>query len=141
MARKERAAQTAASTSQNLYLIQFSYTARGWEALLKADEKGRDRIKAVDPIIKALGGCFPKITIPCADGPVIREKFICFGSHDVVTLIAFPSDTAAAAFGIAISAGGAVTGFKTTRLMSWDDAQGAMQLAATSRPMYQRLLK
>ncbi len=140
MARQRKAKGTGnGKTAQNLYLIQFSYTAKAWNELLKGKAAQRDRIKAVEKLIETLGGCFPKITIPCGDSVTVREKFGSFGDHDVVTLIAFPDDTAAAAFAMAISAGGAVSGFKTTRLLPWGQMMDAMQLAAQSRQEYASL--
>jgi GYD domain len=136
MARQRSASGPMAAQAQNLYLCQFSYTAKAWNDLLKAKAGVRDRIKAVEKLVEALGGCFPQITIPCADPPKMREKFGTFGDHDVVTLIAFPNDTAASAFAMAISAGGAVSSFKTTRLMPWGQMMDAMQLAAQSRNQY-----
>lgn len=139
MARQRTAKGMGDSGTQSLYLIQYSYTAKAWDALLKGKPAARDRVKAVDKLVQALGGCFPVITVPCAEPPKMREKFGSFGDHDVVTLIAFPSDEAAAAFAMAISAGGAVSAFKTTKLLSWDQMMDAMQLAAQSRQQYTTL--
>jgi uncharacterized protein with GYD domain len=138
MARQRYAAGSGDAKAQHVYLCQFSYTAKAWNNLLKPKAQ-RDRIKAVEKLVKALGGCFPEITIPCGGPPKMREKFGTFGDHDVVTLIAFPGDTAAAAFAMAISASGAVSSFKTTRLIPWDQMTDAMQLAASNRHQYQTL--
>ena len=141
MARKRIAARSAgAKSDQTLYLCQYSYTAAAWDNLLKPDAQ-RDRIKAVKDLVYALGGCFPEITIPCSSGPNPSEKFGSFGEHDVVLLVAFPSDTAMAAFAMAISAGGAVSSFKTTKLLSWDQMMEAMALAADKRTSYRTLPK
>jgi uncharacterized protein with GYD domain len=112
------------------YLVQFSYTSEAWADLLRDDTK-RDRIAAVKPIVEGLGGCFPEIVFPCEYPPVVQEgKWASFGDHDVVALIAFPSDRAAAAFAMTISQGHGVKSFKTTPLLSWDEARAAMGDAA-----------
>jgi len=138
MARKLTAARSAGShqSDQNLYLVQYAYTASAWNDLLKPGAQ-RDRAKAVKDLVGALGGCFAEITIPCSDGPKMREKFGSFGEYDVVTLLAFPSDTAMAAFAMAISAGGLVSSFKTTKLLAWDQMMAAMELAGAKRASYQ----
>ena len=139
MARKRIAPQVSGDNRQHLYLIQYTYTPQAWSALLDGDDRARDRAKAVDKLVQALGGCFPEITIPCAGDPKPREKFGTFGDKDVATLIAFPSDEAAAAFAMAIAAAGAVSSFKTTRLMTWDEMTYSMGLAAAARKHYQGL--
>jgi len=130
MAHKMKSSKAEGKQAQNLYLCQFSYTAQAWQHML-ANDKTRDRIKGVEKLVEKLGGCFPQITIDCSScQPQPREKFGSFGDHDVVVLLAFPNDTKAAAFAMAIAAGGAVTAFKTTRLMPWPQMMDAMQAAA-----------
>lgn len=133
MARKKVATATRPTAQQQLYLCQFSYTAETWEWLL-GNERERDRIEAVKPLLKLLGGCFVQISIECGElEPGPKEKFVTFGDHDVVALLAFPSDAAAAAFAMAIQAGGKVNSFKTTRLMPWSLGMEAMAAAAMAR--------
>lgn len=139
MARSRSARSDGDVRVQHLYLIQYSYTSHAWDALLKGKAASRDRIKAVEKLVQKLGGCFPTITLPCMPDARPREKFGSFGDYDVVTLIAFPSDEAAAAFAMAISAGGAVSTFKTTKLLTWDEMTSAMGLAATTRNDYESL--
>jgi uncharacterized protein with GYD domain len=134
MARKKVAKATRPTTQQQLYLCQFSYTAQAWDRLLSANDRERDRIEAVKPLLQLLGGCFVQISIECGElPPGPKEKFVTFGEHDVVALLAFPSDAAAAAFAMAIQAGGAVSSFKTTRLMPWSLGMEAMDAAAQAR--------
>jgi uncharacterized protein with GYD domain len=118
------------------YLVQFSYTPEAWADLLR-DETKRDRIAAVKPIVEALGGYFPEITFPGEYPSHTTEgKFAAFGDHDVIALIGFPDDQRAAAFAMTISQGTGVKSFKTTPLLSWDEATAAMGLAAGQVPTY-----
>jgi hypothetical protein len=113
---------------QQYYLFQFSYTAAAWAALLRPGAS-RDRVAALDPIVKAFGGCFAYVTFPC-EGPDPKEgKFASFGERDVVALLAFPDDERAAAFAMTVGAGGAVTSMKTVKLLSWPQAMAAMERA------------
>ncbi len=118
-----------ARQKQQFYLLQFSYTAAAWAAMLKSPSE-RNRVKAVETIVKSLGGCFPKIVFECDDGGwEVKEKFVPLGDQDVVTIVAFPDDEAAAAFAMLVSAGGAVKSFKTTRILPWSQAMSAMAKA------------
>jgi uncharacterized protein with GYD domain len=58
--------------------------------------------------------------------------WLSFGEYDVVGIIELPTNVSAAAFSMAVSAGGTVKAFKTTPLLSMDEAVTAMELAAES---------
>ena len=133
----KRTASAAASVQQQqYYLIQFSYTSAAWDTLLKAGANERNRVAAVKSLVYKLGGCIATITFECDVDPTPKEKFGTFGDYDVVLLVAFPDDQAAAAFALAISAGGAVSAFKTTRILPWPQMMGAMASAASTRALY-----
>jgi uncharacterized protein with GYD domain len=85
-----------------LYMYQAAYAAESVAAQIKEPQ---DRIEAVKPALGALGG---KILV--GGYP--------FGGHDVLAVYEAPDDTAAAAFALAIAAGGAVKSAKTTRLLT-----------------------
>jgi GYD domain len=135
MAAKAKPSRAVTAGRQQHYLVQFSYTSAAWDDLVN-ERVNRDRVAAVRSLVSSLGGCIGIIKFPCEDSPTPREKFVSFGDYDVVVLIAFPSDQAAAAFAIAISAGGGVTSIKTTRIIPWDEAVGAMGAAATHKGSY-----
>lgn len=128
MPRKLRDSGKGTRSTLQIYLCQFSYTARAWEDMLRNRAK-RDRVSVAREIVESLGGCFPEIRFCCENPPEIKEKFISFGEHDVVVLLAFPHDQAAASFGMLISAGGGVKSFRTTRLLPWDQAMESMAVA------------
>lgn len=117
------------------YLVQFSYTAAAWDDLISG-AVSRDRAGAVYALLRRLDGCFAEIKFPCDPEPVPREKFGAFGDHDVVALLSFPSDENAAAFAMAIAAGGGVTNFKTTRILPWSVMESAMDRAAAVKTTY-----
>ena len=77
----------------------------------------QDRAEAVRPAIEALGGKLVAAGYP-------------MGEYDAIVLFEAPDDTSAAAFALAIAAGGAAKSAKTTRLLSGQEwiesfAQGA----------------
>jgi GYD domain. len=129
-------AMSAAASAQQYYLIQFSYTSAAWDTLLKAGANERNRVAAVKDLVYKLGGCIATITFECDGDPTPKEKFGAFGDYDVVLLVAFPSDQHAATFALAISAGGAVSSFKTTRILPWPQMMEAMASAASNRVLY-----
>jgi uncharacterized protein with GYD domain len=98
------------------YLVQVSYTK---EAIQHMDEHPHNRIEAVRPAFEELG-----ITI--------QEAFLAFGDYDVVLLCEAPDNVRMEAIALAVTARGAITHFKTTPLMTWDEGVEAMQLAGGS---------
>jgi len=85
-----------------LYMYQATYTAESVAAQIREPQ---DRIEAVRPAIEALGG------------KVLAGGYP-FGEYDVLAVYEAPDDTAAAAFALAIAAGGAAKTAKTTRLLT-----------------------
>ena len=103
-----------------LYMYQAAYTAESVAAQIKEPQ---DRIEAVRPALEALGG---KILV--GGYP--------FGDYDVLAVYEAPDDTAAAAFAVAIAAGGAVRSAKTTRLLTgqeWIESLRKAQGSNTGR--------
>ena len=98
-----------------VYLVQVGYTSEAWAKLL---QKPQDRAKAVGAAIEKLGGR-------------VVGSWMAFGDDDVIMVIEMPDNTAAAAFAMAVGAGGACRSFKTTPLMPIAEAVGAMQKAST----------
>ena len=97
------------------YLIQASYTNQGISDLVKSPQ---DRAAAVRPVIERLGGKL--VTLDFA-----------FGEYDVVGIGELPDNVAMAALSMAIGASGAFSEFKTTVLISMDEAVEAMRKAGT----------
>jgi len=95
------------------YLLQVAYTAEGWAALV---EQPRNRLEQVRPVVERLGGS-------------IDNQWMSFGDYDVVVVLRLPDAVSAAAFSIAVSAGGAVRAAKTTPLISVEDGMEAMRKA------------
>jgi uncharacterized protein with GYD domain len=96
-----------------LYLLQVAYTPEAWGALIK---KPQDRIEAVRPAVRKLGG-------------KVLTGYFAFGEYDLVAVLDMPDNVSAAAFSIAASAGGAVRSIKTTPLMTTREALRAMRTA------------
>ncbi len=98
-----------------LFLLQVAYTTEAWAALVKNPQ---NRDEAVRPAIEALGGR--------------AEKFyMAFGDYDIIGVIDMPDAVTAAAFSMAILAGGACKTVKTTPLLAVEEGVEAMRKATT----------
>lgn len=88
------------------YLIQVTYTQEAWAAMVHNPQSRRDAIR---PVIEKLGGS-------------IVGSWFAFGDYDGVAILEMPDNVCAAAFAHACSASGAVKSFKTTPLMTNEEA-------------------
>jgi uncharacterized protein with GYD domain len=98
------------------YLLQVSYTA---EALSVLIANPHDRMEVVRKTIEKLGG-------------KVGGSWLSFGDYDLVTIIEMPDNISAAAFALAIAAGGALKLIKTTPLLTIEEGLAAMKKAGTS---------
>src|SRR4051794_14648273 len=98
------------------YLIEVAYNSDGVTALINEPQ---DRVEKVRPAVEALGG-----QIECG--------YYAFGDHDLVLIAELPDNGKAAAMALAVGAGGAVSSYKTTVLLSPEEATQAMRAAAES---------
>jgi uncharacterized protein with GYD domain len=97
------------------FLIQLAYTTEAWAALVKNPQ---DRSAAVSGPIQKLGGRM--------------ERFwLSFGEYDIVGVVEMPNNVSAAAFAMAIEAGGACKSMRTTPLLSLEEGLDAMKQAAS----------
>ena len=103
-----------------LYMYQAAYTAESMAAQIK-DPK--DRIEAVRPSLEAMGG-----KILAAGYP--------FGDYDVLVVYEAADDTVAASVAMAVTAGGAVSSARTTRLLTGPEWVESLRKAqgSTYRP-------
>ena len=97
------------------YLLQISYTSQAWAAMIK---RPHNRAEAVRGSIEKLGG-------------KAGSFYMAFGDHDIVGIVDMPDNVGAAAFAMAVAAGGACKTVKTTPLLSVEDGIAAMKKAAT----------
>ena len=97
------------------YLTRFSYTPETWARLVKNPE---DRRPAARQYIESVGG-------------KLHGFLYAFGDYDAYSLWEAPDNVAMAATAIAISAGGALSSFHTTPLLTVEETIAALQKAAS----------
>ena len=97
-----------------IYMYQAAYTNESWAAQLKNPQ---NRVETVGrQVCEAAGG-------------KLLGAWYCFGEYDFVLVAEVPSNEAMSAIALAVTAGGAVKGSKTTVLMSGAEVVGAMKKA------------
>ena len=95
------------------FLLQGAYTAEAWKTLVNNPV---NRTDAVRPAIEKLGG-------------EIESTYFSFGDYDVILILRMPDNVSAAAFSLAVAAGGAFKSHKTTPLMSIEEGLEALRKA------------
>jgi len=98
------------------YLVQVSYSVEALAALVK---KPQNRTETIRKAIEKIGG-------------ELKGLWLSFGDQDVVAIIEMPDSTGAAAFALAIGAGGACRSVKTTQLLDPDEGIAALKKARAS---------
>ncbi len=100
----------------SLYSVQVSYTPEAWATLIK---KPQDRVKTVGHAAEKLGG-------------KVVGSWMTFGDYDIMVILDMPDQVAAAAFAVAVAAGGACKSVKTTPLLSIEQGIEAMKKASST---------
>jgi uncharacterized protein with GYD domain len=100
-----------------LYLTKFSYTPDTWARMISKPE---DRRVAANAYIESVGG-------------KLHGFWYAFGTHDGYNLWEAPDNVSMAAVALAISAGGALSSFETTVLLSVEDTMDALKKAGQVR--------
>jgi uncharacterized protein with GYD domain len=98
------------------YLVQTAYTPDSWATMVMNPQ---NRAEAVRPAVEGLGG-------------KIVGAWLSFGEYDLVAVCEFPDNVTAAAFSISVAGAGSVKAFKTTPLMTMDEAVAALSKAGSS---------
>ncbi len=98
------------------FLVQVAYTPEAWASLVKSPQ---NRIAVVSKAVEKLGG-------------KVDSGWMSFGDYDTVLLLQMPDNVSAAAFAVAIAAGGACKSVKTTTLLSVEDGMEAMKKAGAA---------
>ena len=93
-----------------MYLTRFSYTPEAWARLAKNPEDRRDAAKAY---IESVGG-------------KLHGFWYAFGEYDGYNLWEAPDNVSMAAVAIAIGAGGALSKFETTVLVTVEETLEAL---------------
>jgi uncharacterized protein with GYD domain len=97
-----------------LYLTRFSYTPATWAKLIKNPE---DRRGAAKQYVEAVGG-------------KLHGFWYAFGEHDAYSLLEAPDNVSIAAMALAIGAGGALSSYQTTVLLTVEETLAALKKAS-----------
>jgi uncharacterized protein with GYD domain len=100
-----------------LYLSKFRYTPETWARLIGHPE---DRREAARTYIESVGG-------------KLHGFWYAFGTHDGYNLWEAPDNVSMAAVALAIGAGGALSSFETTVLLTVEETMDALRKAGQVR--------
>ena len=98
-----------------MYLTRFSYTPETWARLVQNPE---DRREAARQYIESVGG-------------KLHGFWYAFGEYDGYNLWEAPDNVSMAATALAISAGGALSSFETTVLLTVEETLAALEKASS----------
>ena len=96
------------------YLLQVGYTPEAWTAMIHDPQ---DRSAAIKAPVEKLGGR-------------VERFWLSFGDYDIIGIIEMPDSVSAAAFSMAVAAGGSCRSVRTTPLLSSSEGLEAMKKAA-----------
>ncbi|MGP8252684.1 MAG: GYD domain-containing protein [Terracidiphilus sp.] len=98
------------------YLLQVAYTQQALSAMIAEPQ---DRTQALKKCVKNLGG-------------KMVGSWFSFGEYDLVAIMEMPDNVSAAAWALAVAAGGALRTVKTTPLLSIEEGLEAFRKAPES---------
>ena len=98
------------------FLVQGAFTAEAWANFTKNPQ---DRVEAVRPVVKALGG-------------EVVGGWFAFGEYDIIAIFQMPDNVSAAAIAIAFSAAGTTRAVKTTPLLTMEEGMEAMRRTSSA---------
>jgi uncharacterized protein with GYD domain len=99
------------------YLVQFSYVSRSIRSMV--DQPDADHAGQASAMVASVGG-------------KLHGYWYAFGEFDGVALIEAPGSSTAASVAMAIGGTGEAARLQTTVLLSMDEAQEAMRMAAAA---------
>ena len=97
------------------YLIEETYTSQAASAIIKNPE---DRTEAIRPVIESVGG-------------TLEQYYIAFSENKVYLLVEIPKQENLSAVMTAIQAGGGITSWKATALMTATEAVAVFKKAGS----------
>jgi uncharacterized protein with GYD domain len=97
------------------YLVQGNYSPASVKAML---DHPQDRTGPVGALIESAGG-------------KLKSLYFALGESDVYVLFELPDHVSAAAVGLAVANAGSMSSYKTTALLTPDEAMKAMKKAKT----------
>lgn len=111
------------------YLLRLTYTTSGWDYIRQQAASFDQRMDPVRNLIVKLGGSFASFHF--YDTPhfqndslkhVVLDKFVTFGGHDLMAVLAMPDKSAAHAFRVALSSQPGIDTIELISMMPFEEA-------------------
>lgn len=118
------------------YLVRLAYTQAALSEMVARGSTLDERLAPVRSLIRHLGGSLASYGFfnsphfeNAAKGHVVADKFMMFGEHDILTILAVPDRAAAQAFNLAVASEPGVKSVELTAMMPLDHAVASMKVA------------
>ena len=103
------------------FLFEVAYTSTSWATQVR---KQGNVLERIEPLLEGFGGS-------------VTACYYAFGDYDLVLIADFPTNEDAAAFSLAVTAGGSLKSIRSTALLTVDQGITAMKRAAELAQLYQ----
>lgn len=103
------------------YLFEVAYAPEAFRAMIANPS---DRKAAASKLADACGG-------------KVHDFFFAFGKYDAVVLVEAPDDATMAAVAMVVAGSGIAHGGRTTKLLTVEEAMGAMRAAGKAAAAYE----
>ena len=118
------------------FLVRLSYTPAAWQEIIDTTTSLDGRLEPVRKLLRHLGGSLASFgffdtehTGNAAAKHVVRDKFVMWNGHDLLTVLAMPDKASAQAFNMAISAEAGLKLVDMTPMVPMEDAVKSMAAA------------
>lgn len=119
------------------FLVRLAYTPAAWADMVENTTHMDERLAPVRQLIRHLGGSLASFGFfdtehsqtDAAPPHVVRDKFVMWSGHDILTVLAMPDKEAAHAFNMAVSSEPGLKVVDLTPLVPLDHAVRAMATA------------
>ncbi len=116
------------------YLVRLTYTPAAWADIIASTTSLDQRLDPVRKLIRRFGGSLasyrffdsPHFATPAAPALHVEDKFVMFGEHDLLTILAVPDRSTAQAFNMAVMAEPGLKTVELTAMMPMAEAIGSM---------------
>jgi uncharacterized protein with GYD domain len=103
-----------------LYMFQAGYKGESWKTQMEGQQDARGRISG---LVESVGG-------------KMIDAYYTFGDRDLLIIADLPDNHAAAAVSLTASAGGSLTGIKSSPLLTLEEGKEVLGKAAKAAQSY-----
>ena len=118
------------------YLVRLTYKPEAWAEIVASTTSLDQRLEPVRKLLRTLGGSLATFNFFGSEHyrndaltHDVRDKFVMFGGHDLLTILAMPDRKAAQAFNLAVSSEPGMAVVDLTPIVPMQETVEAMAVA------------